>query len=359
MSVASHTGWDVSEEEFPLIARDEDRIRFLLNYAVLAPSGHNTQPWRFRVVGEAVELHADRSRRLPEADPGDRELVISCGAALLHLKLAMRYFGYEGRVRALPDRADPDLLAVVELGGRYAPTSAEAMMFRAIRRRHTWRAEFADAPVPAGVVAALRQAAAGEGARLLVAAERPQKEIVADLIAEADRALWSDGRYRGELADWCRSNISFRRDGLPGYALGEGALASLVAGVFVRCVDMGGPRGEADRRLAEDAPVLAVLETDGDRPEDWLAAGEALAAVLLRAAAEGVSAGFFSGPLEFERLRPAVRDAVGGTGYAQMLLRLGFAPGEVRPTPRRTIEDVSAVPAAAVAPGLFVLPGVF
>jgi hypothetical protein len=110
--------WDVREADFPNTGTPVEQLCFLLHYAVLAPSVHNTQPWLFKVVDDAVELYADRTRALPVIDPDDRELTISCGAALLHLRLALRHFGYAGDIATFPDPDDPDLLACIHLGNR-------------------------------------------------------------------------------------------------------------------------------------------------------------------------------------------------------------------------------------------------
>lgn len=90
--------------------------RFLLHYAVLAPSGHNTQPWLFRLTGDAVDLYADRTRALPVVDPDDRELIMSCGAALTGLHLAVRHFGFQDELALFPDPENTDLLARLRLG---------------------------------------------------------------------------------------------------------------------------------------------------------------------------------------------------------------------------------------------------
>ena len=82
---------------------------------VLAPSSHNTQPWWFRVGEDTVELFADRTRSLPVNDPFDRELTISCGAALTNLVVAARAGSLEPQVDVLPDPGEPDLLARVVL----------------------------------------------------------------------------------------------------------------------------------------------------------------------------------------------------------------------------------------------------
>jgi hypothetical protein len=79
--------WKISEEEFPSTGSNKDKLKFFINYAILAPSGHNTQPWLFDVYNNIIVMYADRTRALPVVDPEDRELTISCGAALSHLLL--------------------------------------------------------------------------------------------------------------------------------------------------------------------------------------------------------------------------------------------------------------------------------
>src|SRR5579872_7143224 len=112
----------VADEDFPHDGTTEEKLIFLLEYAVLAPSGHNRQPWIFRVHDDVVDLFADRSRALPAIDPADREMIMSCGAALFHLLLALRHFGYCDSFTAFPTPAEPDLLARIGLGGRASPS---------------------------------------------------------------------------------------------------------------------------------------------------------------------------------------------------------------------------------------------
>lgn len=105
--------WDTKESDFPEKGRVEEKLACLLNYAIMAPSGHNTQPWLFRITGNTVELYADRTRALPVVDPGDRELTISCGAALFNLKTAIRHIGYLPSIEIFPAQENPDLLAKI------------------------------------------------------------------------------------------------------------------------------------------------------------------------------------------------------------------------------------------------------
>ena len=128
--------WDVSPEDFPHEGTALENWKFLLKFAVLAPTSHNTQPWLFHIRGNELELYADRTRSCHVVDPDDRELVMSCGCALYQLRSAMAHFAYAGEVTILPDSSDPDLLASVHLGTYEERSTEESILFYAITKRY-------------------------------------------------------------------------------------------------------------------------------------------------------------------------------------------------------------------------------
>lgn len=333
--------WRVREADYPATGTTDERLRYFLRYAVLAPSAHNTQPWRFRVADGRVYLYADRRRRLPIADPDDRELTISCGAALFHLRLAMRYFGQAETVQAMPEPDDPDLLAVVTPAGPHAPDDTDRALFRAITRRFTHREPFRATPVPPALQNMLQSLAEHEGAGLHCLSRPEAKEPVADLVAAGDRHQGGDPVFRRELADWVRVPLSRRRDGLQARALGADPVTSLVMPAFLRWVDWGEGQARRDRGLVQEAPTLVALTTARDGIACWLTAGQALAAVLLRAAEDGVQAAYLNQAVQVPELRQQLRDQLGVTGQPQVLMRLGYAGGGHRPTPRRPVAAVA------------------
>src|SRR5215472_17796487 len=89
----------------------------LLATAARAPSVHNTQPWRFAVGAHAIDLYADTDRKVGQ-DRDGREMLISCGAALFGLRLAVRGLGYLPAVTLFAERSRPWLLARVTVGHR-------------------------------------------------------------------------------------------------------------------------------------------------------------------------------------------------------------------------------------------------
>src|SRR4051812_21809118 len=119
--------------------------------ARLAPSIHNTQPWRLRLTASSLDLHADGSRRLDVLDPRGRQLLISCGAALFNARVAIAAAGYSPLVHRLPDPNDPSLVARVAVGPPrgYLPLAA---LDDYIPRRHTNRRAFVADSVPLALI---------------------------------------------------------------------------------------------------------------------------------------------------------------------------------------------------------------
>lgn len=335
----NRSAWDVTEAEYPRRGTAADRLKFMLRYAVLAPSNHNTQPWMFRVRGNAVELYANRARSLHVTDADDRQLLISCGCALLHLRVAIWHFGNLDRTHLLPTPGDPDLLARVSLGEEDPPTPQQEALFAAIPKRRTNRQLFRDDPLPEELQHELAKAVQREGAWLHFVNGRAHRNALADLIAEGDRQQWANQRFRLELAAWLHPNSSEARDGIPNAAQNAGDLLSVAGPIVIRTFDLGEGQAAKNRDIAAYSPGLVVLGTDADGPSAWLSAGQALARVLLRARVDGVWASFLNQPIETPALRPKVTELSGRGGWPQVILRLGYGPN-VNPTPRRTVEEV-------------------
>lgn len=309
----------------------QERALSLLRHAVLAPSSHNTQPWRFRVSATAIDLLADRTRALPVNDPADRELVISCGAALLNLRVSAASRGLDAGVQLFPDPDDPDWLARLSLGGTLTEPQPDGELAAFIEHRRTWRKRFTEQPIDDDTVGHLIDAAALENARLHPMKAEDQRQQLAGLVAEGDDMQWANPSWRRELAMWMHP----RRQG-DGLTVPD--LVGPVAQFVVRTFDMGGGVGARDRQLAEASPLLAVVTTRGDTVPDWLQAGQGLQRVLLTACRHGLQASYLNQPIELPLLRSRVQRLV-GEGFPQILMRLGYPEGHIPAAPRRPVED--------------------
>ncbi len=333
---------DELREEFlelqtrPSIARE---LEHAVRCATLAPSSHNSQPWLFQLGEKHVDLWADRSRALPVVDPFDRELVISCGAALFHLRIALQRLGWRVQVDLLPDSHAPDHLARVTLEERESPSTETRLLYDCIPRRHTNRGPFEPRAVHPSLVLELMQCATREGV-WLESLDAQAKLVAAHLISEADRRQFRDPHFRRELAAWMSTGLHGRQDGMPGSALGLGPVESTLAPMILRTFRWKDEeRASHDEELALGSPLLLVLGTWHEEPAEWLAAGQALEHVLLASCAAGLDASFLNQAVEVSNFRHRLRELAGRSGFAQLVLRLGYGT-PAPPTPRRRLQDV-------------------
>ncbi len=314
---------------------DDDLARHLVSLATLAPSVHNTQPWRFVRDGDVLMLYADRSRQLAVLDPEGRLLAQSCGAALHHLLVAVHAAGLEARVELLPDPHNADLLAELLVTGSHAASTKEVATAVAELTRSTNRGRFDEAPLPPGLTDQLRGEVEALGARLR---EVHAEELVGVQVqvSRAEAYLDADPAYRDELAHWVHARDVSDADGIPLDALDDAPdRAELVPG---RAFSPGPVVRVVEPPVAEH-PTLVVVLTDGDSPRDWIVAGQALSALMLRCTVEGVAVQPIGQVTDVPATRLGLAEALGVLGRPQMLLRLGRGLG-VRHTRRRLLDEV-------------------
>ncbi|MEU4541509.1 nitroreductase family protein [Streptosporangium sp. NPDC023825] len=298
-------------------------VRTAVQAATWAPSVHNTQPWSFGVDGDEIALRADSDRKLRVGDPTGREMLISCGAALTNVRLALRVLGYEPRVRVLPDPDRPALLATVRPGAAVAADEDTRLLYAEIERRRTHRAGFTQLPVPQRLIEALVAEAGGEGARLTPVRSEPAIRVLAAITCAAQDVQAQDQPLSLELIGWARPPGSPRKDGVPAESYPREPRRTHPH-FAQRDYAHGRPWGsDADQSLSASTGVVAVLTTRGDTRQDWITAGQALQRVLLHACAHGLGAAFHTQALEMPHLREFLRQELCSQEYPQMIMRLG------------------------------------
>ncbi|KAB2810814.1 NAD(P)H nitroreductase [Pimelobacter simplex] len=312
-------------------------VERLVSFACLAPSVHNTQPWRWRYDAGLLTLRADLDRRLPAEDPRGRNLTISCGAALHHLQLASRALGWETDVRRLPPGADETVLADVRVH-RDAPAPVVPSDLALLRTRCTDRRRFTDWPVPRYRLEDLCREAAPWGVRAAAIVDDGARFRLELLANQALTDLELDAARQAEQDRWIGRTGA---DGIP---------ASLLPG------DPDPLRARSRFRpgLLEDTRMVLhggerVIALGGsyDDVAGWLRTGEALSALWLEATRAGLSVVPMSQPIEVETTRREIgRSVLGGAFEPHVLLRVGWqAIGRsgLPRTPRRPLADVLEV----------------
>ena len=310
-----------------------EQIESALTAASLAPSVHNTQPWRFRVLRDRVELHPDPCRRLAATDPDGRELRLSCGAALFNLRLALQGMGVRPMVTMLPGRDAPGALAVVRQVGKIKADAETRALLDAVPRRRTNRRPFLEAPVDPRQRHALVRAAELERSWLHVITTPEHRAQLKRFVQQAHQIQLGDEGVQAELAAFTghRPGAS---DGVP--PASAGVRPEMQDEWTFR--DFQGPERHPGKDYESD-PLVVVLCSFYDGPLGELQAGQAMQRVLLTATIRGLSASFLSQPVEVRQVREELRRALGGVVVPQTVLRLGFST-PVPATPRHSVSEL-------------------
>ncbi|MFD5247674.1 Acg family FMN-binding oxidoreductase [Amycolatopsis sp. NPDC058340] len=302
-----------------------------------APSVHNTQPWRLDLDGDRLLLRERRDLALPEHDPRGRDRLISCGAALANVELAVRVLGYDPATRMFPEAGEPDIVAAIETTGRSAPSDVDLHRYSAIARRGSYRHPFSGRRVSREKIGDLIAAAAESGVEARLIHDELELSRVADLLEFAAEAYQHDLAYQRELALWTIHDEQYHRHGV-GLAASTLPAGSLPWAGLVRPGTALPDRRVLQRRLAGE--TLLVFLTVDDGRFDHLHAGHALQDTWLEAVDDGLAGSVLTQPLHLPEVRSALTEDLELPGFPQAVMRFGYPTGLVTPSPRRAVDEV-------------------
>ena len=331
--------WDVKEEDFPRSGPPDEQARFLLRYAILAPSSHNSQPWRFEIRDRHVDVYADPSRWLRVADADQRELYLSVGCALENLIVAGEYFGLAPRIENLEDPgtpeggADPVPVARVHLRSpKDDPSSSRrgrSGLFESLTRRHTNHQPYDGRPVPDVVRMSLEALAVEPAVQVHFTDDGEVRRRVDDLTVRADAIQFADPEWRKELGEWLGRGV-----------FGANWLMSKMSQLAVTHLNLSRSVSKKDHELLQSASLLGVVALREVDRHSRVRAGQVFERVFLAATAAGLALQPMNQILqvpevrkEFEGLLPA------DWGAPQITFRVGYADPEEH-TPRRPVTEV-------------------
>ena len=309
--------------------------------ATRAPSIHNTQPWRFVLNQDTLEVYADPTRRLRVLDPHARQLTLSCGCAVFNARVALAAAGYGATVARFPEPADPELVARIVIDESIPADGELARLDAAVESRQTNRRAFTDEQVPPDVVDLLVDAARREGTKLEPIVRSQDRFALARLSQLAERHEIVDPAYRAELRAWTSDDPS-RQDGVPAAAVPH-VDAGAEDDLPIRDFDTHGAGGLPTHTRSSLTQCLLLLGSVDDSSVSWLRAGEALERVLLEIAQRGYAASPFTQVIEVAHTNALLRSELRLRMHPHVLLRVGHAPQTPQTRRRRLVDVLSEV----------------
>ncbi|MEI8003024.1 MAG: hypothetical protein WCG94_01685 [Methanothrix sp.] len=329
---ASIEAWNIKESDFPNNSSSDEKLAFLLNYAILAPSSHNTQPWKFNVTNDSILIFADKSRQLQVADADQRELYISIGCALENLIVAADRFGYNCSVAYFPGEAD--LVAKVALQPTANPT-IDPRLFSAILSRQTNRNPYEPQAISDADLETICSLSSDADASIFITSDSGVKRDFLNLVVQANGIQYSDAEYKSELGHWLGQGV-----------MGPTGMQAKMAQLAVVFLDMGPEQSKKDAKLINSTPYLGFISTANNDSISALKAGRVLERFWLAATALGIRLHPMSQALE---VKPTKANLTGllpaqeKRRQVQQTFRLGYAKPATEHSPRRPLQEMMMI----------------
>jgi hypothetical protein len=337
--------------------RDGSGTMPMVRAAILAPSPHNAQGWRFALGDGYIDVHADRTRATGALDPYLRELHVGLGAALENLTLAGRARGQVPSVLLMPagDRSS-HVAHVAFTAGVPQPTALSDQ----IPHRHTNRYPFVgDREVPEAALSSMSSLADASvpDARVVWVTDRRARAQLGDLLVQATAAIIDDADQRASDARWFRQSwdeIQRERDGITidtaGLADVTAALAKLLPAQSPTAMSEAWLDATRDRHTRTAAAYGIVAVRDATDTVQQLQGGRLLQRVHLWASGQGIALHHMNQLTErADRERQLGRPPTFGQALSLVVpsgwqalctFRIGHPTHRARRSPRRPVEDV-------------------
>ncbi|HYE59741.1 MAG TPA: hypothetical protein VEA18_00980 [Candidatus Kapabacteria bacterium] len=316
---------------FPHNGTVRDQLSFLVRYAILAPSSHNSQPWQFIISQETIRIQPQEKRMLPFCDPDKRLLFIALGCALENLLIAADYFGFQTHIV----KAEDEIRVSFQKKDQTAVPPSVHRIFSIPKRRMN-RNPYEDRMPDIEWMKAYGTAEM----EVHTVTEQKKRNDIADVMLAFKTYKFSDIHFRQELARYKRNNFTRLFTGIPGFTMGFPHVKSFLAPLAIRLLNVAKLTQKEDEELLKrQTPVLVLLCTKEDNHKTWIEVGQLYERLSLHAIELGMQTAINAIPdrLDFlSKLKGIVQTAY----HPQIFFRLGFALKTPEHSPRLPIEEV-------------------
>lgn len=330
----NYSAWHVNANDFSESWPSIKILSFFARYAVLSPSGHNTQPWLFVHEKESLVLKVNPARELPFSGALAAEPYVSLGACLETFRLAAAGFGYTLKIDYI---LDGKTIVRLSLDTR---TTADPSLLTAITNRVSNRSLFKQ-ELPDDKT--LADITAHDFTRISLHPVTDSAGIayLSQKTFEATAEIMTEQEFRKELSKWVRNNITRQHDGMPGFAQGMPTPPSLLAKHVVRRFDISKTQAKLDAKRVLHSPALVLICAKDNDPYAFLEVGQLYTRICVQATQAGVATSGVGAAAISPTTKSAVAKHFNLPYLPTALIRLGYATHPAKHTPRWPAEKVS------------------
>ena len=309
----------------------------IASYASKAPSGHNTQPWKFHITDSTITVLPNLDVALPVVDRNNRELFISLGCAVENLCIAASYFGYTTHIIECSIEA-----IILELTKN--ALTIEDSLFHQIEKRQTNRNIYNGNKISDGILQQLQSIPKENGIQFyFTEINTPFANTITQYIMKGNEIQMADIAFKNELLSWKRFNkkqVEATHNGLSYLVFGNPPLPRILARPIVSLFLKPNAQNKSDRKKIDSSSHFVVCATQRDTIEEWINLGRTLQRFLLKVTEIGISYAFLNQPCEVAALAFDLREKLPvNKEHPTLIMRIGYAK-QIPYSPRKKIETL-------------------
>lgn len=311
-------------------AKNQDFI-FMVEQAIKAPSGHNTQPWLFKINNASIEIHPNLNKSLSVVDFDNRELFVSLGCATENLCIAASEKGYSPIVSI-----EKNGVIKIELTKSNAVTPDP--LFRQIEVRQTNRSVYNGNIIPDDTIRNLQSLTVGSTITMYChKTGTADFDTIATYIYRGNTIQMQDEAFKKELKEWMRYNKKHQNetnDGLSYAVFGAPNLPKFIVKPIMSNVINEKSQNKSDRKRIKSSSHFILFTTQNNTIEEWINLGRKLEHFLLKSTEMGIIHAYMNQPNEIRELAAQMAESLNiNDEYPTILLRIGY--GERMPYSKR------------------------
>jgi hypothetical protein len=335
----TYNAWEVKSQEFPQKGTIEEKITFFLRYGILAPSIHNTQPWRFQVSDGNLSIFPDTSVWLKYADETMSNLYISLGCCIMNIICAASYFGFS----AVPiiENAHNKQKAYIKIifKGSNKTDDEFSSLINEIPRRFSNKLHYKNIPFKPEIKQKLTSIGRKYKVDIALIDDSIKKDRLAELYYEAGLDFFQSKNFRHELSSWLRHNKTRKHDGMPGFVNGMSFPQSLLGPFIIKHLPpIPKVLMKKDKALLKQSPVIGLISSKENTVQDWINVGQAYEELTLTATHEKISTTVMAALIQNKKYTKKVSEMAKSTDNLHMFFRLGYTNTRSIHTPRKQLE---------------------
>lgn len=328
--------WDINKEDFPENGSLADKIKFILGYAILAPSTHNSQPWLFKIDDSSCKIFYNTKLKIPEADPLGRDLYISLGCMLENLAVAANYFGIFKEIKYVLNN---DLVAEVLFKENVPKNQDLEYLLDTIPERVNARGLFEVKSVPDSISSEILSLNKNGNIKIHFVTDKEKIKKLSSLTAEGLRFAYKKASFRKEMSGWMQNSLSSKKEGLPGYSLRVPFILSFIIPTLVRFFDISPLLAKLNYKSMASVPFICIFSSQENGPRIWLEIGRLAERCMLQINSQGIRTSIFVASIEMGDLYQQVQEVVHNDLIPQFLFCAGYMKSIQKHSPRHQLED--------------------